>query len=211
MPTQDRRQFIPAAIDCWMRQTYENRDLVIVDDGDDPIEDIIPNDPRIFYFRLDRKITTGAKRNKCCALASGSIICHFDDDDWSAPDRIVNQVARLLGTGKPITGYSQLLFWDTLAQQAKRYQAQVPNYVVGTSLMYKREHWLMSRFKDQQKSSDNAFVYPSLSRIAASNDPFHMVARIHGSHTSAKSAINDTVPRSMIPAEFWTNERLRIG
>lgn len=211
MPTQDRRGFIPAAIDCWMRQTYENRDLVIVDDGEDSIENIIPKDSRIHYFRIPEKIATGAKRNKCCELAAGSIICHFDDDDWSAPDRIADQVARLMGTGKPITGYSQLLFWDTLTLQAKRYQAQVPNYVVGTSLMYKREFWLVGPFKEIQVASDNAFVYPALSRIAASNDPSHMVARIHGSHTSPKAAMRETAPKEMIPAEFWLNERLRIA
>ena len=30
MPTKNRRAFIPAAIDCWLKQTYENRELIIV-------------------------------------------------------------------------------------------------------------------------------------------------------------------------------------
>ena len=194
-----------------MRQTYEYRDLVLVDDGDDSVADLIPDDPRIHYFRLSGKISTGAKRNKCGEFAGGSIICHFDDDDWSAPDRIADQLARLIESGRPITGYSQLLFWDTITEQAKIYQSHFGNYVVGTSLMYTRDYWRLRPFKDIQVASDNAFVYPALSRISASNDSRHIVARIHGSHTSAKTTIKDIVPVEMIPVGFWDNENIRRG
>jgi glycosyltransferase involved in cell wall biosynthesis len=112
MPTWNRRQFIRAAIQSFLDQTYEPRELVIVDDGDDRIEDLIPDDPRIRYLGLDgtHKLSTGYKRNVCCEAAKGEIICHFDDDDASMPTRIADQVERLQKTGKPITGYSSLFF-----------------------------------------------------------------------------------------------------
>src|SRR5262245_52787970 len=56
MPTCDRRSFVPQAIRCFQRQDYRNLELVIVDDGVDPIGDCIPEDSRIRYFRLDHKL-----------------------------------------------------------------------------------------------------------------------------------------------------------
>ena len=81
MPTKNRRAFVPAAIDCWLKQTYVNSELVIVDEGEDPVEDLIPDDKRIRYvFQKVRRNTTGKKRNFCNELARGEIIGHFDDD-----------------------------------------------------------------------------------------------------------------------------------
>lgn len=210
MPTWNRRTFIPAAVDCWLKQTYQNRELVILDDGEEPIEDLLPEDNRIRYVFEQRRRVTGDKRNRICELARGEVICHWDDDDWSAPDRISFQVAILWQTGKPVTGFGVLLFWDVVHERAVRYRAHVPGYVCGTSLCYERAFWQMRRFREKHEASDNDFVYPILKQIAPSNDPTHMVARIHGCHhTSRKSSISEMVAREAIPAGFWENDKLR--
>ncbi len=212
MPTYNRREFIPAAIDCWQKQTYENRELVIMDDGTDSVRDIVSDGERIRYYHVGEKVgTLGQKRNRANLFAHGEIICHWDDDDWSAPNRISDQVARLQASGKPVTGYSSLLFWDAASKQAKRYQAEVPGYVCGTTLMYLRSLWQRHQFEDKQKASDNSFVWPILKQVAASNDCSHMVARIHGDHTSAKDNIREVVPVDLIPTAFWENEKLRLA
>jgi O-antigen biosynthesis protein len=209
MPTYNRRAFIPAAIDCWLKQSYKNRELVILDDGEDAIQDLVPDGAEIVYQRSEVRIgTLGEKRNKVNSLASGELICHWDDDDWSASDRIADQVARLLTLKCYITGYSSMLFWDSTTKQAKRYISDVSKYVCGTTLMYYKQLWQGHRFKDQQMESDNAFVWPILSQVAASNDSSHMVARIHRHHTSSKDNIREIVSKTLIPAEFWENEKL---
>jgi glycosyltransferase involved in cell wall biosynthesis len=209
MPTYNRRTFIGAAIDCWLKQTYEDRELVIVDDGDDKVKDLIPIDPRVRYIEISR-VSTGQKRNVCCEEARGEVICHFDDDDFSAPDRIAAQVKQLEDSGKPVTGYSTLLFWDVLARQAKIYRAQVKGYICGTTFCYLKSFWQVHPFRDKQEGSDNDFIYPVLSQVQASNDYSHMVARIHDCHhTSRKGGIVQIVPTSAIPDAFWENERLR--
>lgn len=213
MPTYNRRDFIGAAIDCWRRQTWHprKRELIVLDDGEDSIEDLIPDLKSIRYIRLNKKLTTGEKRNRCVKLAKGDVIVHFDDDDWSAPDRIEHQIERLQETGKPITGYSTLLFWDTQAEVAKRYQSQVLNYVCGTSLCYLKDWALDHPFPDKDSGEDNGVVYRSLDQIAASHDVRHIVCRIHGAHTSPKDRIAKEVDRSLIPDLFWENERLRLS
>jgi O-antigen biosynthesis protein len=212
MPTCNRRAFIPAAIDCWQKQTYQNRELIILDDGEDPIREITPDAKGIYYYRAGGRIgTLGKKRNVINGYALGAIICHWDDDDWSADDRIADQVARLCESGKPVTGYSSLLFWEAETKQAKRYQAQVSGYVCGTTLMYLKSFWEMHPFKDKQKASDNDFVWPILRQVATWNGCSHMVARIHGDHTSDKSNIRDRIPVELIPQAFWENEKLRLS
>jgi glycosyltransferase involved in cell wall biosynthesis len=210
MPTWNRRPFIRAAIQSFLDQTYENRELVILDDGDDPVIDLIPDDQRIRYI-AHKKVTVGKKRNMACEEASGEIICPWDDDDFSMPTRVTDQVFRLIISSKPITGYSTLLFWDRTTRQAKRYRATAAGYVCGTSLAYLRNFWKMRPFRDQQEASDNAFVNPVLRQVAAADGSSHMVARIHDCHhTSSKKGITDVVPKSMIPDRFWDSERLII-
>ena len=218
MPTRDRRSFVRAAIECFLQQSYGNSELIILDDGVVKITDLValrkhPSEPpsRIRYIKSTPFKSLGEKRNACCMVARGEIICHFDDDDWSAEDRVEDQVKRLLATGAPVTGYSRLLFWDCIKGVACWYRARVPGYVVGTSLCYWRDFWRIHRFTDKPRE-DNEFIRLILGRIACSSDHRHMVARIHDCHhASPKQNITEIAPRELIPTAFWKNEKLRIS
>ncbi|HXA86000.1 MAG TPA: glycosyltransferase, partial [Candidatus Dormibacteraeota bacterium] len=96
MPTADRRRFAPLAIQNFLQQDYPNRELVILDDGQDSIADLAPADPRVKYIRTTQRQTVGAKRNQCVQASQGNLIMHWDDDDWVAPYRIRYQVESLL-------------------------------------------------------------------------------------------------------------------
>src|SRR6266545_4002208 len=60
MPTAGRRRFVPQAIGYFLRQDYPNRELVIVDDGTDNLADLLPDDARVRYVRLDRALPRSA-------------------------------------------------------------------------------------------------------------------------------------------------------
>src|SRR5262249_53600259 len=51
MPTADRHAFIPRAIRQFCRQDYPERELIVLDAGQNPVLDLIPADPRIRYIR----------------------------------------------------------------------------------------------------------------------------------------------------------------
>ena len=87
MPTHNPRQFVPRAIAYFLRQDHPNEELVIVADGTDSVEDLVPSLPSIRYHRVAERVVLGAARNLACELASGSLIAHWDDD-WHAPDRL---------------------------------------------------------------------------------------------------------------------------
>ena len=121
MPTRNRRQFVPLALAYFLRQDYGPRELIVVDDGDDPVADLMPQDERVRYIRLDRRRTVGAKRNIACRLARGDVIVHWDDDDWMADWRLTYQVAQLQESGADLCGLDRLLFLDARRGEGWQY------------------------------------------------------------------------------------------
>ena len=93
MLTYNRPRFAQMAVDCFLGQTYSNRELVIVDDGSVPYYP--PSDPRIQYIRLTRQVLVGVKWNLAAHAATGALMCFWADDDWHHPERIARQVAAL--------------------------------------------------------------------------------------------------------------------
>ena len=46
---------MPQAIRCFLAQDYAEKELVIVDDGADPMADLPPNDARVRYRRAETR------------------------------------------------------------------------------------------------------------------------------------------------------------
>lgn len=189
MPTANRRPFVPRAIHYFLRQDYEPKELLIVDDGADPIGDLVPADDRIKYIRLDKTITVGAKRNFACEKARGEIIVHWDDDDWHAPHQISYQVNALCSTKKSVCGINRLLFYDTVEGQAWQYLYPPGRkaWLSGSSLCYTRAFWSSHRFADIDVGEDGRFVWAAKPGdiLLLSDHTFH-VGIIHVNNVSPK-------------------------
>ncbi|MGY0036914.1 glycosyltransferase family 2 protein [Pedobacter sp. NJ-S-72] len=104
MPTANRHKYIPFAVDYFLQQDYHNTELIIIDDGKESIESLLPNIPNIRYFYAPPIGTIGLKRNYACEKAIGQIIVHWDDDDWYAHDWVSQQVNFLISSGADICG-----------------------------------------------------------------------------------------------------------
>jgi hypothetical protein len=99
-PTFNRRPFIPSLIQCVRHQTYPaNRiEWIIIDDGSDLIEDLVTDlhpSLDVKYFKYDKKMTLGKKRNLMHEKASGDILVYMDDDDYYPPQRVSHAVEML--------------------------------------------------------------------------------------------------------------------
>ena len=96
-PTFNRRPFIPMMLKCFEHQTYpkDKMEWIIVDDGSDKIEDLVKNHPQIKYYKYDKKMTLGTKRNIMHNKCKGSIIIYMDDDDYYPPERVSHAVETL--------------------------------------------------------------------------------------------------------------------
>jgi hypothetical protein len=139
--------------------------------------------------RLEKRATVGAKRNVACGHARGSIIAHWDDDDWHAPHRLSYQVEALLRAEADVCGISTLLFYDVQAGAAWRYTypRRGRAWLSGSTLCYRRAFWERNPFADINVGEDGAFVGSAAARrIQVLSDPTFHVGMIHGGNVSPK-------------------------
>jgi glycosyltransferase involved in cell wall biosynthesis len=88
--TRNRAHLIGETIESLLQQTYQNFEIVIVDDGsEDHTKKVVEGykNPRIKYIKKKQEGIPTA-RNAAVAEASGDYICIVDDDDIQLPDRI---------------------------------------------------------------------------------------------------------------------------
>jgi hypothetical protein len=118
-------------------------------------------------------------------MARGEIIWHADDDDFSHPDRLADQVSRLVETGKAVTGYRSMRFTD--GRRWWQYTGG-PQYALGTSLCFRRDWWQRNPFTDLQIGEDNQFVARARSQgqLITADAGDLMWATIHPSNTSPR-------------------------
>ncbi len=192
MPTHNRRCFVAQAIAYFLRQDYPNKELIILDDGIDAVEDLIPTDKCITYLRLSQRLTVEAKRNMACEQAKGSIIAHWDDDDWHAPQRLSYQVEALLRQNVDFCGINKPLFYDPTNRRAWQYlySAGPKIWLSGSTLCYKRDFWASNRFANLNVGEDARFVWSSQhGRVTVLKDTnFHM-GIIHKENVSPKRTL----------------------
>lgn len=100
LPVYNGFPFLPFAIDSLLNQSYENIEILILDDGsDDQTAEILD-----YYILLDRRIKVFTQSNlgltkslnKLISLANGELIARHDADDYSNIIRISRQVEELL-------------------------------------------------------------------------------------------------------------------
>jgi Glycosyl transferase family 2 len=125
-----------------------------VADGAD-IRDLIRAEERVRLIHLDNALIIGEKRNFACSHARGEVIAHWDDDDWSEPQRLEDQIKRLINSKKAVTGYHSMYFTD--GHQWWEYQG-AHGYAIGTSLCYRRSWWQEHPFQPRDIGEDNYFV-----------------------------------------------------
>ena len=193
MPTYNRRKFVPHAIRYFLRQQYKNKELIIIDDGTDSVKDLVPDHSNIRYFRLDQKLTLGAKLNLACTFANGEIIANWDDDDWYAERRLSYQIEELTKRGTDVCGLNKLLYYDL--GQKNGYQYIYPSneraWLLGSSLCYKKEFWTGNKYADINVGMDALFVWgTSADRVTALADHTIAVHTIHDQNISPKNTGN---------------------
>jgi ADP-heptose:LPS heptosyltransferase len=189
MPTFNRRSFVVHALRYFLRQDYPRRELIVIDDGTDVVEDLIPSARNIRYIRLPRRATVGAKRNLACQQARGEIIAHWDDDDWAAPWRLSYQIAELQTSNAMICGLDRIFYYEPKNWRAWEYvnSQSASLWVSGNSLCYHKRFWQAHPFADINIAEDARFVCQArrgeIQRLANAH---FLVGFIHDSNASPK-------------------------
>jgi glycosyltransferase involved in cell wall biosynthesis len=90
IPTYNRAVFLPKAIESVLAQTYNDWELIIVDDGStDNTKEVVAhyNDNRIIYI-YQENAERSAARNNGVAHAGGEYVCFMDSDNILLPNRL---------------------------------------------------------------------------------------------------------------------------
>jgi hypothetical protein len=191
MPTADRRALVPQAIRHFLRQDYQRRELIVADDGADSIEDLVPRDSRIRYYRVaETRKSIGAKHNLACGLAEGDVIVHWDDDDWNASWRLSYQVGQLLEQSEDaLCGLARLFFYEPRSRRAWEYvyPGAGPPWVAGATFCYRKTFWERRPFPDMNEGGDTVFVWSLRdARVVPLQDNRFYVATVHAANTSPR-------------------------
>ena len=113
MPSYNTGKYIEDSIRSVLAQTYENWELIIVDDCSTDDSDAIVAafaDPRIRY--LKKEVNSGAAESRNWGLreAKGKWIAFLDSDDLWTPDKLERQIAFMQDNGYAFsyTNYSEI-------------------------------------------------------------------------------------------------------
>jgi glycosyltransferase involved in cell wall biosynthesis len=117
--TRKKSGFLKRAIECFLAQTYPNKELIILYEDDDvdteeflaqgfPVESSI----RLFKAAAYPKMTLGELRNVAIKVARGEFICQWDDDDWYHICRLERQYSKLFSEGRHGSILTQWLVFD---------------------------------------------------------------------------------------------------
>ncbi len=130
--TKNRPAQLSRTIQCFIAQTYPNKELVVVyEETDEPTNKVLQSFASQVNFKLvavennNTIVSLGDLRNLSIDNATGEYCCQWDDDDWYHPTRITAQFELMQQAGKDACVLEQWLFFDGHTKQAylshKRY------------------------------------------------------------------------------------------
>ena len=150
-PTFNRRPFINAMIKCFNNQDYpqDRMEWIIIDDGTDPIEDLVASHPRVKYFKYDTKMTLGKKRNLLHEKSRGEILVYMDDDDYYPPQRVSHAVHMLVTHPDALcAGSSEIYIYFKHIGQMKKFGPYGPNHATAGTFAFKRKLLKNKKYND---------------------------------------------------------------
>jgi glycosyltransferase involved in cell wall biosynthesis len=124
MPFYNAQATIEAAVQSILGQTYQNWELLLLDDGStDNSRALVEKfaDPRLVIWSDGNQKGLAPRLNECVARASGNYIARMDSDDISYPDRLSTQVEFLeTHASVDLVGCSVVVFGEDGSPLGKR-------------------------------------------------------------------------------------------
>jgi glycosyltransferase involved in cell wall biosynthesis len=171
IPTYNRVHLIGRAIESVLNQTYQDFEIIVVDDGStDNTEKLIKNfqkkDKRIKYIQHKENKGEGAARNTGIKISKSPFIAFQDSDDESFPQRLEKQIKVFENESQKVgLVYSDMLLISNKGQKKyfmsprftpengfiyeKALNYEILGIGIGTSLMPKRCFKVVGFFDDK--------------------------------------------------------------
>jgi glycosyltransferase involved in cell wall biosynthesis len=159
MVTRNRLRLARRALQCFARQSWQHKELVVVDDGEHDYEPILaPYRGRwpIRYHRthVEPGRFLGGLRNVSMDLAEGEYLMQWDDDEWYHPSRIEVQMQALGPDLDAVMLRQTLMHLDAPEYVERPYRTELRRGTPGT-LLHRRT---ALRYPNLARAEDTAFV-----------------------------------------------------
>lgn len=128
IPTYNRRSYLKEALDSALVQTYQDREVVVVDDGSTDGTDEVVKDygPDLRYYRVDH-IGQAAARNELIERARGEYLTFLDSDDALFPDAVEKLMRVMAENGPDVFVYGYYVGMDEHGEVLPRRQPRLPS------------------------------------------------------------------------------------
>ncbi|MNY26146.1 hypothetical protein D3C86_1599790 [compost metagenome] len=102
-----------------------------------------------------------------CNISKGSIIIHWDDQDWYAHDWIQHQVTALITSGADISGLNLIQTFPMTRQ--KSITKEKYYWLFGATMVYWKSIWEHHKFKELPSGENEDFQQQAGTKIFAHN------------------------------------------
>jgi glycosyltransferase involved in cell wall biosynthesis len=175
VPTCDRPDLLDRSISSILAQTFEDYEVIVVDDGTHRVvPDTMFDDPRVRVVPCDGALGPGPARNRGIDAARGEYVAFLDDDDLWLPDKLTASVQALREhpeagvvfhkTGRPggdvAVGNGQLVH----AQPAQMFATRQTPHV--DSVMIRRALFDEVRFSEDLPAAAEVDLFLRLAKIS---------------------------------------------
>ena len=158
-PTFNRRPFIPFMIKCFEHQTYpkDKIEWIIIDDGTDPIGDLVSHIPQVKYFYYQDKMELGKKRNLMHSKCNGEFIVYMDDDDYYPPERISHAVETLnKNPTYKMAGSSEMHIYFDSKQSLYQCGPYAPNHATAATFAFRKEVLKQTSYENDKAMAEES-------------------------------------------------------
>ena len=168
MPSYNTGRFIQKSIESVLAQSYQNWELLIVDDcSTDNTDEVVKPflaDPRIFYIKNEKNSGAAVSRNRALREAKGKWIAFLDSDDLWHPLKLEKQLSFMKETGYKFTytDYQIQLNGEWLPfiyygpQKVTKRKMKDYCYFSTITVMYDREYVGLIQIEPVRKNNDYA-------------------------------------------------------
>jgi glycosyltransferase involved in cell wall biosynthesis len=129
LPAYNCTEFIQETLDSALAQTYQDYEIILVNDGStdtEKLESILENYfERLIYVR-QKNGGPAAARNTAIELARGRYLAFLDSDDIWLPDYLETQVAAITGENADMI-YSDALLFGMVQREDESYMVRCPS------------------------------------------------------------------------------------
>tara|TARA_B100000795_G_C22799427_1_gene441017 strand:- start:1062 stop:1802 length:741 start_codon:yes stop_codon:yes gene_type:complete len=156
-PTYNRRKFIPSLIKSFQEQTYPKQlmEWIVIDDGEDSVEDLFKDVENVKYFRYEEKLKLGKKRNLMHEKSIGDILVYMDDDDYYPPDRVTHAVKKLtMHKNILMAGSSEVFIYFKNRKQMFQFGPYGATHATAGTFAFKRALLKITKYDDDAELAE---------------------------------------------------------